>query len=146
MTQIAELSAVPTPGDAELATVASRSLSRAPSAELRIQIDGGEVLRLPKAVNGLLYRLLAEMAQGNSVTLIPADAELTTQQAADYLNVSRPYLIGLLKQGALAHRMVGTHRRVKFSDLRAYSAMFEERRSRAMQALADQAQELDMGY
>ena len=103
-------------------------------------------MRLPKAVNGLLYRLLAEMAEGNAVTLLTADTELTTQQAADYLNVSRPYLIRLLNQGALAYRMVGTHRRIKFSDLRDYSEALEERRSRAMQALADQAQELDMGY
>ena len=146
MTQLLGRPVLPTPDDAELAGVASRSLSRARTAELRVQVEGGEVLRLPKAVNELLYHLLTEMAQGNAVTLIPVHAELTTQEAADYLNVSRPYLIRLLEKAEIAHHMVGTHRRVKFSDLQAYRKASDEKRKQAMQELADQAQEMDMGY
>lgn len=146
MSQLLERPVLPTPDDAELANVASRTLSRAKTAELRVQIDGGEMLRLPRAVNDLLYHLLTEMAQGNAVTLIPIHAELTTQEAADYLNVSRPYLIRLLERGEIEHTMVGTHRRIKFRDLHAYRSSSDKKRGDAMQALAGQAQELDMGY
>ncbi|RJT42673.1 helix-turn-helix domain-containing protein [Mesorhizobium waimense] len=86
------------------------------------------------------------MGQGNAVTIIPVHAELTTQEAADYLNVSRPYLIRLLEEGKLPFNMVGTHRRVKFSDLAAYRNNAEEERKKVMEELAAQAQELGMGY
>jgi excisionase family DNA binding protein len=146
MTQLLERPILPTPHEAELAGVASRSLSRAKTAELRVQLDSGEVLLLPRSVNTLLYNLLTEMAQGNAVTLIPVHAELTTQEAADYLNVSRPYLIGLLNQAKIPHHMTGTHRRVKFSDLQAYRQATEDQRQKTMQELAAQAQALGMGY
>ncbi len=141
-----DVSVMPTPADAELAGVASRVISRAKTAELSVQVDGGEVLRLPRAANELLYRLLTEMAQGNAVTLMPVHAELTTQEAADFLNVSRPYLISLLDKGDIAHHMVGSHRRVKLTDLQTYRAGLEAKRRETMQALADEAQELGMGY
>jgi excisionase family DNA binding protein len=109
-------------------------------------VDGGEMLRLPKAVSELLYHLLTEMAQGNAVTLFPIHAELTTQEAADYLNVSRPYLIRLLEEGKIKFNMVGTHRRVKFGDLEAFRKSSEDERKRVMDDLAAQAQQLGMGY
>lgn len=148
MTSLLERPIMPSADDAELAAEASRLLSRVnqEGAELRVQIDGGETLRLPKSVSLLLYRLLTEMAQGNAVTLIPIHAELTTQEAADYLNVSRPYLIRLLEAGRLKFSLVGTHRRVKFSDLEAYRKATEEDRQRVMEELAVQAQQLGMGY
>lgn len=104
------------------------------------------MLRLPKAVNDLLYHLLTEMAHGNAVTLFPIHAELTTQEAADYLNVSRPYLVRLLEEGKVKFHMVGTHRRVKFRDLDAFRKSTEEERQRVMDELAAQAQDLGMGY
>lgn len=139
---------LPSPDDAELAAKVSRQLSRAKAegSELRVQVDGGEMLQLPKAVSELLYHLLSEMAQGNAVTLFPIHAELTTQEAADYLNVSRPYLIRLLEQGKIKYSMVGTHRRVKFQDLEAFRRKTEEERLKVMDELASQAQELGMGY
>ena len=139
---------LPSRRDAELAAEASRTLSsvKRPNADLRVHLDGGKELRLPKAALDLLHHLLTEMSQGNAVTLIPVHAELTTQEAADYLNVSRPYLIRLLKRGEIPFNMVGTHRRIRFSDLETYRAKSEEKRQAAMDELAEQAQVLEMGY
>ncbi|MGD9836288.1 MAG: helix-turn-helix domain-containing protein [Afipia sp.] len=138
---------VPSEGDAELAAQASRTLaSKQPKENLRVRLDDGQELTLPRAATRLLAHLLTEMAQGNAVTLIPIHAELTTQQAADILNVSRPHLIQLLEERIIPFHKVGTHRRVKFSDLEIYKNQFEEKRRAAMQELADQAQELGMGY
>lgn len=147
MAQLLERPILPSADDAELAAQASRQLSRGKheGAELRVQV-GNETLRLPKSVGDLLYHLLTEMGQGNAVTVIPVHAELTTQEAADYLNVSRPYLIRLLEEGRLPFNMVGTHRRVKFSDLAIYRSKTEEERKSLMEALAAQAQQLGMGY
>lgn len=138
----------PSASDAKLAAQLSSQLSQARQAgsELRIQADDGEMLRLPKAASDLLHDLLAEMAQGNAVALLPVHAELTTQEAADYLNVSRPFLIRLLNEGRISFRLVGTHRRVKFSDLDAFKKANEEAREKVMNDLAAQAQELEMGY
>lgn len=139
---------VPTPMDAELAAQASRALSskRANEENLRVRLDDGEDLLLPKAAARLLRHLLTEMAQGNAVTLIPIHAELTTQQAADFLNVSRPHLVSLLERREVPFHKVGTHRRVKFTDLEAYKKKFGAEASLAKDELARQAQELEMGY
>jgi excisionase family DNA binding protein len=80
------------------------------------------------------------------VTLIPIHAELTTQEAADYLNVSRPYLIKLLNAQRIRYHMAGTHRRIRFTDLESYRKNAEKEREAAMQELAKQAPELGMGY
>jgi excisionase family DNA binding protein len=107
-------SVIPTQTDAELAAQASRALSskRANEDSSRVRLDDGEELLLPKAAARLLRHLLTEMAHGNAVTLIPIHAELTTQQAADFLNVSRPYLVSLLERQELPFHKIGTHRRV----------------------------------
>lgn len=137
---------VPTEQDSELASVASRALARSAKDTLTVRLENGEELLLPKAVTQLLSHLLTEMGQGNAVTMIPIHAELTTQEAADFLNVSRPYLVGLLKAKKIPHHMVGTHRRVRFADLSSYKAGFEKARSAAMEELAAQSQDLGMGY
>lgn len=138
----------PSAADAKLAAQVSSQLSQArqSGSELRIQAGNGEMLRLPKAVGDLLHVLLAEMAQGNAVALLPVHTELTTQEAADYLNVSRPHLIRLLNEGRISFRLVGTHRRVKFGDLDAFKKANEAVREKVMDDLAAQAQELEMGY
>lgn len=137
---------VPTPDDAELAAKASRMLSRRAKTALRIRLDDGEELTLPTAAAKLLTHLLTEMSQGNAVTLIPLHAELTTRQAADFLNVSRPHVVKLLEQKKIPFHKVGTHRRIRFSDLEAFKQTHEAARRQALDELAAEAQEMGMGY
>ena len=127
---------VPTEADAGLAEEASRVLGpRVQAGELRVHFDEGQVLTLPRAATRLLAHLLTEMAAGNAVTLIPVHAEMTTQEAADFLNVSRPFLVGLLQSGAIPFRKVGTHRRIRFQDVTSYKDRIDAERERALAAL-----------
>lgn len=137
---------VPSAHDIELAREASQTLATKAEADLKVHLDDGREIILPKAATRLLQYLLTEMSQGNAVTIFPLHAELSTQEAADVLNVSRPYLIALLERNELPFHKVGTHRRVKFSDLRAFQLRKEGERKSAMQELADQAQDEGMGY
>ncbi len=137
---------VPDQADSELAATASRELARARRESIRVCLEDGKELILPKAVTPLLIHLLTEMSQGNAVTLIPVHAELSTQEAANILNVSRPHLIKLLETEKIPFHKAGTHRRVKFADLEAYRKSFEQQRQAALEELASQAQALDMGY
>lgn len=143
----------PTPADALLAQESSRRLSkvlgtRGNDVRLRLQPEEGpeETVAIPVAAARLLADILTEMAKGNAVTLIPVHAELTTQQAADLLNVSRPYLIDLLEKGAIPFRKVGKHRRVPFHDLMAFKRKDDEARLKALDELAALDQELGLGY
>lgn len=101
---------------------------------------------LPAALVALLREVLAQLANGNAVTVVPIDAELTTQQAAELLNVSRPYVVHLIETAQLPHRKVGTRRRVRFVDVMAYKKRDEDRRRRVLADLSAQAQDLDLGY
>ena len=101
---------------------------------------------MPKEAFDLLLEILAQMANGNAVTIVPVQAEFTTQQAADFLNVSRPFLIELLEARALPHRKVGSHRRVRFEDLLRYKQADDAKRQTVLDQLAAQAQELGLGY
>lgn len=139
--------AIPSTDDSRLAQEASRTLARkAADTELKVKLEDGSELVLPKAATRLLGYILTEMSQGNAVTIIPLHAELTTQEAADLLHISRPHLIKLLTAKKLPFHMAGSHRRIKFNDLRAYENEVEKTRREAMQELANQAQELGFGY
>ncbi len=143
---------VPDEADARTAMESCRQLSairikKRAQVSLVIGSDGqSESIPLPVSLIRLLQDILTNMAQGNAITLIPTHAELTTQQAADLLNVSRPFLIQLIDTDQLPHRMVGTHRRVLFADLMEYKRRNVEARLKTLAELVAQAQELDMGY
>jgi len=144
----------PTPDEAILAEESSRRLARFVSAkrkkplQLRFQPEDApeETVSIPESAFRLLSEILTQMARGNAVTLIPVHAELTTQQAADILHVSRPFLVDQLKKNAIPYRKVGTHRRILFKDLMQYKEAMVRNRLKALDELAAQAQELGMGY
>ena len=92
---------------------------------------------LTPAMSDLLIDVLRHLGKGDAVTLVPVSQMLTTQQAADLLNVSRPHLVGLLEGGEIGHVMVGRHRRVRAEDLFAFKARRDDTRSKALQTLAD---------
>jgi excisionase family DNA binding protein len=96
----------------------------APSAgDIQVHLETGaqdEALVLPRPVAEMFASILAALATGQGVQIMPLNAELTTQQAADMLNVSRPYLIGLLDARKIPYRLVGRHRRIRLADLRHY--------------------------
>ena len=113
-------------------------------AKLRVLGDEkkpGEVTLTP-GLSNLLLELLRHIARGDAVALVPVSQMLTTQQAADILKVSRPFLISLLDKGAIEHTMVGRHPRIKAEDLFAYKRARDARRSDALAELAGQDAEL----
>ena len=144
----------PTPDDARLARESSGRLvkllrkKKQKCVRFRIEREGGpeETIAIPLPAFRLLADILTQMAKGNAVTLIPIHAELTTQQAADLINVSRPFLIEQLEKGAIPFRKVGKHRRLLFQDLMAYKRKIDKNRLESLDELAAQAQELGMGY
>lgn len=101
---------------------------------------------LPTSALRLLADILAELADGNAVKVVPVHAELTTQEAADLLNVSRPHLVKLLEDGTLMFHKTGKHRRVRFADLMQFKSARDQASEQAMSELARQSQELNMGY
>lgn len=138
---------IPSVSEVGLAKASSRRLAPFLNKNLKVRIaETDEQIELPAGAVRLLVDLLSAMAEGNAVTLIPIHAELTTQQAADLLNVSRPFLIRELESGLIPFRKVGTHRRVLFSDLMEYKHAIDKKRHEVLDELAEQAQELDMGY
>lgn len=142
--------AIPTAHDAVLAREASRVLSGSGAGEplLRVQLEeaGKELttLDLPAPAARLLKHMLAEMAAGHAVTLVPLNAEITTQQAAELLNVSRPFVVGLVDKGVLPARMVGANRRVLLQDVLTYKAASKAKAREAVSEMVAISQELGL--
>ena len=103
-------------------------------------------LSLPRRFASLMIEVLTEVAQGRAVSIDTEEEELTTSEAAELLNVSRPHLVKLLEEGEIPFHKVGTHRRVYREDVLEYKARRREEAEEAMQNLTDQAQELGLGY
>jgi excisionase family DNA binding protein len=101
-------------------------------------------LDLPAMVVRLLVHLLTELADGNAVTIMPIHAELTTQQAADLLGVSRPFIVKQMEGGAIAFRKVGSHRRIAFGALKEYKDRMHRARVETLKELAKHQQEMGL--
>ncbi|MEN9865860.1 MAG: hypothetical protein RL748_1450 [Pseudomonadota bacterium] len=144
---------LPTESDIVLARESGRALStmlltRAESQQIDFHDDQGSIqtVHMPTSALRLLLEVLTEIGQGNAVSIIPIHAELTTQEAADVLNVSRPFLVQLLEKGDIPFHKTGTHRRVRYQDVIDYKNNIDSERRKVLAELAAQAQELDMGY
>ena len=139
---------VPTDQDAELARESGRLLSQFAAHDIRIRVDapGALDVDLPASAVDLLVRLLAEMGDGNSVTLTSIQQELTTQQAAQVLGVSRPFLVKLLDKRRIPFRWVGSHRRILLSHLKRFKDEMDAQRHEILGELARDSQSLDVGY
>ncbi|MDD2407779.1 MAG: helix-turn-helix domain-containing protein [Tepidiphilus sp.] len=143
---------LPSAEDIALARESGRVLStvlqtRAETHQIDFHDEQGTVrtVSIPTSALRLLLDVLTEIGRGNAVSIIPIHAELTTQEAADVLNVSRPFLVQLLEQGEIPFHKVGTHRRVRYQDLIDYKNRIDAKRRKALEELAAQAQELGMG-
>lgn len=144
---------MPSHNEVELARASSRilaslSLKKAKSIEVSFETSSHQQssVTVPFSAFRLLVTILTQMAEGNAITIIPIHAELTTQEAADLLNVSRPYLIRLLEDKKIPYRKVGTRRKILYQDLANYKNKIDLARRKVLDELAQEAQELDMGY
>ncbi len=108
--------------------------------------ETNKTTEIDETIYRLFHQLLVDLAQSRAVSILPVDHELTTHQAAAMLNVSRPYVIGLLEHGLIPFRMVGTHRRIRLEDLLAYREHIQAESDKAMDELALQAQKHNLGY
>ena len=140
---------VPTQEDTELAVESSRLLAacigKGESACLRLH-NGNELLQVPVKAIRLLVDILDAMARGDAVSLIPIHKELTTQEAANILNVSRPYLVKLIEAGEIPFHKNGVRRRVFFKDLMEYKQKRDQASMLLLDELTAEAQEFDVGY
>lgn len=136
---------LPTNDEIENAAEVFRALAHAQSGSGRLVLIGenGDQIQLAPAVADLIVNLLGHVASGKMVALVPTGAMLTTQQAADILHVSRPFLSKLIKENQIPHVPVGSHRRVMFTDLMAYKERRDRKRRVALDELADLGQEYD---
>ena len=142
---------LPTPDEVEQAKLSGRTLSKYADVDrvkLSLRGSNGESdeLVLPGDVLQILLDVLSEISQGNAISLIPYHQEISTQEAANLLNVSRPFLVRLLEDGEIPFRKVGAHRRVKLQDVLSYKEKTDGQRRKALDELAELSQQEGMGY
>ncbi|MCZ7560464.1 MAG: excisionase family DNA-binding protein [Burkholderiaceae bacterium] len=136
----------------EMARVAQRcimeALDRSNAVSIVLTSNGDEQpsVAVPPAALKLIGQLLGAMSEGRPVVLVPEKQELTTVEAANFLNVSRPFVIKEIEAGRLPHRMVGRHRRIAFEDLVAYERKMREKQRAALERMAENERELGLDY
>ena len=141
----------PTKNEQKMASETLANLSSAISKHgqdiVRISIqESKEYFSIPKKALEFLSHILSIMAEGKAISIIPSESELSTQQAADILGVSRPHIVKLLEQGIIPFKKAGAHRRILLEDLMQYAEQQKETRKTSLKFLAKQAQELNLGY
>ena len=141
---------IPTASDAVIARDSGRALADAYRPEpmhITVQngMQGADIV-IPASAAKVLMHVLQEMAAGHSIIVMPNDSEISTQEAADILNVSRPFLVQQLEKGALPFRMVGSHRRFRLQEVLQYRQHVFAEREKALNELVQLGQEMDMGY
>ncbi|MBE9463493.1 helix-turn-helix domain-containing protein [Dyadobacter subterraneus] len=141
----------PTPSEqktaSELLSDFTTAIARGKSDTINIQIsESGESFIVPRRALEFLSQIISGMAEGKAICLLPAEAELSTQQAAEMLNMSRPHIVKLLERGIIPFKKVGSHRRILLDDLIRYESEIKEERRKSFAFLAEQAQELNLGY
>ncbi len=153
MTTLSTRHSLPTAKEIASARESSRALSAYVQANAETQQIGifdangvAHPVHVPASALHLLLDVLTEISAGNAVSIISVHAELTTQEAADVLNVSRPFLVQLLERGEVPFHKIGTHRRIRYQDVIAYKERIDTERRKTLDALAEQAQALNMGY
>lgn len=126
-------------------TAAAISKKKPDAVKIKIQ-ESGEFVAVPRKALDMLLTILSSMAEGKSISLIPSGSEVSTQQAADMLHVSRPHVVKLLEEGKIPHKKTGSHRRILLEDLIEYDEKVKAQRRKSLKRLAKQAQELGLGY
>ena len=129
---------------AALDTILQRFLTDQKAPGPKLVGPRGEEIALPESLFQVLRQLAYHLAQGQAVSVVPLNKELTTQQAADILNVSRPFLIKLLDRGEVPFSKTGSHRRIRFSDLMAYKRRRDAERQRVLARLTRMSQEMGL--
>lgn len=139
---------IPTEAEAMLAKqtkdILAPRIGREAAVDLRSIFAAQPTVRIPAAAARLLVQILDEMSRGNAVKIVPVHAELTTQEAADLLNISRPTLIQMVEQGLIPYRKVGTHRRIPFAKAMEYKRKLEADRKAALAELVAYDQEIGL--
>ncbi|MFC4872071.1 excisionase family DNA-binding protein [Negadavirga shengliensis] len=128
-----------------VAVLKSITGSTKPHDAVIFQVEGTSI-SVPRNAVLLLEKVLDEMADGRTVEIASFSKELSTQEAADLLKVSRPHLVKLLETGKIPHKKVGAHRRVLLEDVKKYESSLRESRRKALDKLAREAQEMGLGY
>lgn len=141
----------PTPGEqktaSELVLNFATALAKGKSDTVNIQIQEiEESFVVPRRALEFLSQILSGMAEGKAIYLLPADSELSTQQAAEILGMSRPHVVKLLEKGIIPFKKVGSHRRISLDDLTRYESELKEERTKSFSFMTKQAQELNLGY
>lgn len=152
MTTQAQSRSLPTSEEVTVARESSRTLAavletRVETQQINLSTPtGSQQITVPVSALRMFVEILTQIGAGNAVSIIPIHAELTTQEAADLLNVSRPFLIQTLERQEIPYRRIGTHRRIKYQDALAYKERIDAERRKSLEELAAQAQELKLGY